>query len=59
MAKTKKFKDPMCFEAWKMTRRHQRAKMDEIHTQGEPAKTGLSGLGYRSIQIFPEGIESD
>jgi hypothetical protein len=30
-AKTQRFEDPMCFEAWKLSRRHQGAKMEEIH----------------------------
>jgi hypothetical protein len=51
-AKTQRFEDPMCFEAWKMTRRCQGAKMEEIHAQSEPMKIGLSGLGYRGIWFF-------
>jgi hypothetical protein len=41
-AKTQRFEDPMSFEVWKMTRRHQRAKMEEVHAQSKPTKTRLS-----------------
>jgi hypothetical protein len=35
-----------------MTRRHQGVKMEEVNAQNKPAKIGLSGLGYRTIQFF-------
>jgi hypothetical protein len=52
MAKTQRFEDPICFEAWRMIRRHQGAKMEEVHAQSKPMKIGLSDLGYRTIRFF-------
>jgi hypothetical protein len=51
-AKTQRFEDLMCFESWKMTRRHQGAKMQRFVFKAEPMKTGPSGLGYWSIRFF-------
>jgi hypothetical protein len=48
-AKTQRFGDLMCFEAWKITRRHQGAKMKRFVLKAEPVKTRPFGLGYRSI----------
>jgi hypothetical protein len=35
-----------------MTRRHQGAKMEEVHAQSKLTKIGLSGLRYWTIQFF-------
>jgi hypothetical protein len=40
-----------CFEAWKMTKKHQEAKMKETKLEAEVVKTGLSSFGYRSIRF--------
>jgi hypothetical protein len=58
-AKTQRFEDLMCFEAWKMTRRQQGAKMERFVLKAEPVKTRTSGLGYWTIWFFQKGIESD
>jgi hypothetical protein len=50
-AKTQIFEDLMCFEAWKMTRRHQGAKMKRFMLKAELVKIGPSGLGYRTLQF--------
>jgi hypothetical protein len=58
-AKTRRFEDLMYFDVWKMTRRHQGAKLERFMLKAEPVKTGPSRLGYWSIRFFPEEIESD
>jgi hypothetical protein len=58
-AKTQRFEDPMCFEAWKMTRRCQGAKMEEIHAQSQARENWTIRFGILKYLIFPGEIESD
>jgi hypothetical protein len=52
MGSIRRFEHPRCFEAWKWTRRHQGAKMEEIKPKTEVTKTRLFDFGYRSIRFF-------
>jgi hypothetical protein len=48
----------MCFEAWKMTRRHQGAKMERFMLKAAHENQTIQ-FGIPEYPIFPEEIKSD
>jgi hypothetical protein len=50
MSYTRRFEDPRCFDAWKMTKIKE-PRWKKSKPESKVAKTGLSGFRYRNIRF--------
>jgi hypothetical protein len=48
----------MHFEAWKMTKKHQETKVEEIQAKNRGDKIWTIWFGILEYPVFPEEIES-
>jgi outer membrane biogenesis lipoprotein LolB len=56
-AKTLRFEDPMCFEAWKMSERHQGTKIEENQARSKSRKNRTIQFDKPEYPVFLEQIE--
>jgi hypothetical protein len=54
MSYTWRFKDPRCFDAWKITKKHQGADMEEIQTRSRGRKNRFVRFWIPEYPIFLE-----
>jgi hypothetical protein len=54
-----KFEDPRCFVAWKMTKKYQETKMEEIQARSKDHKNQTIRFWIPEYPVFPEQIESE
>jgi hypothetical protein len=58
-AKTQRFEDPICFEAWKMSERHQGTKIEENQARSRSHKNRTIRFAKPEYPVFSKQIESD
>jgi hypothetical protein len=58
-AKTQRFEDPMCFEAWKMSERHQGTKIEESQARSRSRKNWTIRFARPDYPVFSKQIVSD
>jgi hypothetical protein len=57
--KLKRFEDQVCFEAWKMSKRYQESRMEEIQAKSRSRKNWTVQFWILEYPVFSEQIESE